>query len=257
MEDLHCVHDQFESDSDATIDYEYGERRLVDSDSDATIDYFVNEDQVAPSDHDDDYDTNDEQDDQASHNAQYGGSESDREIDSDSEIEDEDWDNGQGQMRAPSDEDDVQHNDIDGHWPEGNSDDDFVWEIDDLSWYARNTRRESELPHDLYHESSEREAGDQRLFLSILRPAYRRRLIKTEESKLLNMTNQAKCTMPSPDRHGQDHPDDYWIKNWHFVKGEDREQSRVLMQEWNRDKTVSSSRDGKPFFASYENDLTL
>ena len=71
------------------------------------------------------------------------------------------------------------------------------------------------------------------------------------------MTNQAKCSVPSPNRHGQDHPDDYWITNGHYVKGEEREESKILMQEWNRDRSVSSSRDGKSFLVTYEDDLTL
>ena len=177
-------------------------------------------------------------DERESDNAQYASSDSDS-----SESEGEDF---------------VQHNDIDGHWPplEGYDSDDFVFEHIDPAWH-NITIRDREIPQDMYRESLERGYGDQRIFLSELKPAYRRPLLKEEEDQLLNMTKEAKCTPPSPNRHGQDHPDDYWIKNWHSIKEEEREQSRQLMQEWNRDKTVSSSKDGKPFCVVYEDDLTL
>ncbi len=227
-----------ESDSDATIeyqieDYEQREFREEEEEEEEEWNHIVSEHEA--SEHEEEEEEEEEHQEE-SDNAQYDGSESESQLDSD------------------QDSNPVQDDEVDGHWPSEDSDEFFVFDISDEE---RVDTRSERYTDDQFRDDSHPDPGDRRLFMSQLKPAYRRRLCKYEEEELLRKTNQAKCTLPSPNRHGQDHPDDYWIKNGHYVKVETREENKILMQEWNRDKRVSSSRDGKSFIVNYDKDLTL
>ncbi len=171
----------------------------------------------------------------------------------DEDIENQEWEDGQ--IFGQGDIHDQDFIEVSDEESEDEQEESFerwngmVWEFDS-----------DEVTDDMMRIEDDDNNGESHVIrLTNLKSAHRRKLTKEEETALLMNTSEATARLPSPDRHGFNHPADeeydarfvQEFDNQINARYEETEEQRKNRME------VSSSADGLPFPAKYNLDFTL